>query len=89
MPYLIYFTAINLISAIVCMLDKHYARMHKRRISESTLFTLCFLGGSVGMYVTMKTIRHKTLHKRFMIGIPLIILLQLAVGLFFLKNYLL
>lgn len=89
MPYLIYFFAINLISVLVCALDKHYAKTHKRRISESSLFTLCFLGGSVGMYLTMKAIRHKTLHKRFIIGIPLIILLQIAVGLFFLKNYLL
>ncbi len=89
MPYLIYFSAINLISVIVCALDKHYAKTQKRRISESSLFSLCFLGGSVGMYLTMKSIRHKTLHKRFMIGIPLIILFQVAVGLFFLKNHLL
>lgn len=89
MPYLIYFFAINLISVLVCTLDKHYAKTHQHRISESTLFLLCFLGGSVGMYLTMKTIRHKTLHKRFMLGIPLIFLFQVAVGLFFLKNYLL
>lgn len=88
MPYLIYFLSINLISAIVCIWDKHQSKTQGLRISEKALFALCFLGGSVGMYLTMKAVRHKTLHKRFMIGIPLIIVFQCAVVLFFLKNYL-
>ncbi len=31
------------------------------------------------MYAVMRIIRHKTLHNKFMVGIPLIILLQIAI----------
>jgi uncharacterized membrane protein YsdA (DUF1294 family) len=44
---------------------------------------MALIGGSVAMYVTMRTIRHKTQHAKFMIGIPAIILLQLAGAVFF------
>ena len=47
------------------------------RISEKALFILALLGGSVAEYFTMRLIRHKTLHKRFMIGLPVIIIIQL------------
>ena len=76
MPYIL---IINFISAFVCVFDKHRAKKGGYRVPESTLFALCLMGGSVGMYLTMKAIRHKTRHKRFMIGIPLIIILQIAV----------
>lgn len=79
MPFTFYILVINIISAIVCITDKHRAKTGGFRIPESTLFTLCLMGGSVGMYLTMKSIRHKTRHKRFMIGIPLIIFLQILV----------
>ena len=79
MLYLIYFLIINLLSAAVCALDKKMALSEGWRVRENTLFALCLLGGSVGMYLTMRLIRHKTRHKRFMIGIPLIIILQSAV----------
>ena len=79
MLYLIYFLIINLLSAAVCALDKKMALSEGWRVRENTLFALSLLGGSVGMYLAMRLIRHKTLHKRFMIGIPLIIILQSAV----------
>ena len=79
MPFTVYFLVLNVISAVVCAIDKHRAKTDGYRIPESTLFTLCLMGGSVGMYLTMKAIRHKTRHKRFMIGIPLIIILQILV----------
>ena len=79
MLYLIYFLIINLLSAAVCALDKKMALSEGWRVRENTLFALCLLGGCVGMYLAMRLIRHKTLHKRFMIGIPLIIILQSAV----------
>lgn len=75
---LIYFIAISLISVIVCVADKVRAKKGKWRIKESSLFLLSALGGSAAMYITMRLIRHKTLHKRFMIGIPLIIIAQTA-----------
>ena len=82
---LIYFAAVSIISAVVCAADKRSAVKGKWRVKESTLFLLCALGGSVAMYITMRLIRHKTLHKRFMIGIPLIVVVQvvLLIGLIY------
>lgn len=73
-PILIWLIVINVISVIVCIADKIKAKKHKRRISEKTLFLLSFLGGALFMYITMRLIRHKTLHKKFMIGLPVIII---------------
>lgn len=75
--FYLYLLFINVIAVIVCFTDKIKAKNGSYRIPEKTLFVISILGGSVGMYVAMKTIRHKTKHKRFMIGIPLIISLQL------------
>jgi len=74
----IYLLFINIISVIICLEDKFQAKIGGWRISEKTLFAISFIGGSVGMYVTMQFIRHKTQHKQFMIGLPVIILLQCA-----------
>ena len=79
---LLYLFAISLISVIVCVADKSRAKRGKRRVRESTLFLLSALGGSAAMYITMRIIRHKTLHKRFMLGIPLIMLIQAAIFVF-------
>ena len=72
----VYVLFINILSVVY---DKNAARRKKRRIRERTLFVLCFLGGSPAMYLTMLAIRHKTKHKSFMIGIPLIMLLQITI----------
>ena len=72
----IYLLAVSVIAMIVTMVDKARAIKKKSRIRERTLFIWSILGGSVAMYLTMIGIRHKTKHKRFMIGIPLIIILQ-------------
>lgn len=78
----IYLCAISLISVIVCCYDKIAAKRNpKHRIREATLLWLSALGGSVAMLVTMLLIRHKTKHKKFMIGIPAIIILQIAIPL--------
>lgn len=80
MKYLaFYLAAVNLISMIICVFDKRRAIKHGRRIRESTLMWLSVIGGAPAMYATMRIIRHKTLHKKFMIGIPLIIAVQLIV----------
>ena len=76
--YIIYFAAISLVSVIVTVYDKKAAKSGKRRIRESTLMLLSALGGSLAMYITMKKIRHKTKHKKFMIGIPIIMVIQIA-----------
>ena len=74
----LYFLIISFITFIITACDKIKAKKGKRRIPEKTLFLLAFLGGSISEYITMKLIRHKTLHKRFMIGLPVIIFLQLS-----------
>lgn len=77
LPFIVYFLAISFITAIITTVDKHKAKKGDFRISEATLFFLAIIGGALGEYLTMRLIRHKTLHKRFMIGLPLIIILQI------------
>ena len=84
----IYLASISLISVIVTCYDKIAAKkLPGHRTRERTLFLLSALGGSVAMFITMQIIHHKTKHLSFMIGIPLIILAQIAlivgIGYFF------
>ena len=72
-----YLALISLVSVCATVWDKCAARRHRRRIPEANLLLLGLLGGSLCMFITMKAIRHKTLHKKFMIGLPLILALQL------------
>ncbi len=73
---LLYLSIISLISVIVTVFDKLSAKSHGWRVPEKTLLLLSFLGGSVVMLFTMNLIRHKTKKAKFMVGIPLIIVLQ-------------
>ncbi|HCA05149.1 MAG TPA: DUF1294 domain-containing protein [Ruminococcaceae bacterium] len=75
---LIYLAAISLISIIITVADKIKAIRHSRRIRERTLLIFAALGGSAAMLLTMLLIRHKIRHPKFMVGIPVIILLQLG-----------
>lgn len=68
---------VSVLSALIAVYDKFIAGKRRRRIPEQTLFLLAALGGAAAMYLTMLLFRHKTNHKRFMLGLPLIILLQL------------
>lgn len=79
---LLYLAVVSFVSVIVCAADKSRAKKGKWRVKESTLFLLSALGGSAAMYITMRIMHHKTLHKRFMIGIPLIMAVQAAVLIF-------
>jgi len=78
LPYL-WLGLISLTACSVTVYDKIASkRLAQHRTPEKTLFLLAILGGSVAMYATMQLIRHKTQHKRFMIGIPLIMIAQIA-----------
>lgn len=77
LPFLFYFLAVSLVTAIITAIDKYKAKKGAFRVSEATLFFLAVIGGALAEYFTMRLIRHKTLHKRFMIGLPLIIILQI------------
>ena len=72
-----WFVVINLLGIIIVCMDKRRAKQHRWRIRERTLFFFALLGGTLGVYFTMLLIRHKTQHKRFMIGLPLILLAQI------------
>ena len=73
-----YLFAISAITVAVTVFDKRCAQHHRRRVPERTLFLLALLGGSAAEWITMRVIRHKTLHLRFMLGLPAIFLLQCA-----------
>ena len=75
-----YLAIISIISIIVCIYDKKISKKNRveLRIPEKTLLVFSALGGSVAMFITMLLIRHKTKHVKFMLGIPLIILVQAA-----------
>lgn len=76
---LVYLLIISVVAFSVTVYDKWAAvKRPQERTRESTLLLLSALGGSIAMLFTMLGIRHKTKHLKFMLGIPLIILLQLA-----------
>lgn len=83
---MLWLAGISLLTAIVTVADKIKARNGSRRISEKALFALALLGGGAAEYFTMRLIRHKTLHKKFMLGLPLIIILQLIIAVFVLYS---
>ena len=76
-----YIIVVSLCSIVVCVYDKKISKRNnvKLRIPEKTLFIWSAVGGSVAMYITMRLIRHKTKHVSFMVGIPVIFVLQVAV----------
>ena len=75
-----YLAIISVISIIVCIWDKKISTKNKveLRIPEAVLLLLSALGGSVAMFITMLLMRHKTKHVKFMLGIPVIMILQAA-----------
>lgn len=78
--FIAYIAIISLISIIVCIYDKKISKKNRveLRTPEKTLLFLSALGGSVAMFITMLIIRHKTKHVKFMLGIPLIMVVQAA-----------
>mgnify|MGYP001625225374 CR=1 FL=1 len=71
---------INALGLLLMRIDKEKARRHRLRISEATLFTVALLGGSAGVLLGMYAFRHKTKHRRFTIGVPVILLAQLGLA---------
>ena len=75
-----YFILVNIIGFALMGIDKRRARKNAFRIPEATLFSVAIIGGSLGSIVGMQLFRHKTAHLSFMIGMPVILLLQILVG---------
>lgn len=76
-PVIFYYFSISFISAAVTIKDKNAAGKHKWRVPESVLLLLGLIGGAAAMLITMKKIRHKTKHMKFMIVLPVEILLHI------------
>ena len=79
-----YVLILNFVTMLVYGIDKFKAKKGKWRISESTLLLLAVLGGSIGAWLGMRVWRHKTQHKKFKYGIPVIFILQVALCLYLL-----
>ena len=75
---LICLVAINVVTFFMYGIDKWKAKRSKWRISEATLLGLAVIGGSIGAWLGMRVWHHKTMHKKFQFGIPLIIVAQVA-----------
>ena len=82
----IYLAIINVATFFTYGIDKLKARKAMWRIRETSLLLLAVLGGSIGAWLGMKVWHHKTQHKKFKYGIPAIMVIQLALAVFFLYN---
>ena len=74
---LYYLIVINIVTFLVYGIDKWKAKQGSWRISEATLLILAVIGGSIGALLGMKVWRHKTQHKKFKYGLPLILIIQI------------
>ena len=73
-----YLLIINILAFVCYGLDKLKAKRNARRISERALLLLALVGGSVGAWLGMLVWRHKTKHAKFRFGVPILLLLQVA-----------
>ena len=83
---LYYLIAINVITFLTYGIDKLKAKKGKWRIPESTLLILAIIGGSIGAWLGIKVWHHKTLHKKFKYGIPLIVIVQIAIAVYIFRE---
>lgn len=74
------FVAINIATFLVMYYDKRKSmdREDAERIPEGLIFFMATAFGSVGVYLGMLILRHKTRKWYFQLGVPLIILQNLA-----------
>lgn len=79
---IIFLLILWLVTIILTVYDKQASRGRKRkgrkvRVPERVFWTLAFLGGAIPEYITMRLIHHKTRHKSFMWGLPLVAILNI------------
>jgi uncharacterized membrane protein YsdA (DUF1294 family) len=84
---IIYLVVINIVTFITYGIDKRKAIKKLWRIPEATLILLAAVGGSIGALLGMLFFHHKTKHRKFTIGVPVILALQLIICLYFLSPY--
>ena len=81
-----YLLAVNIATFLLYGIDKYKAKKGRWRISEATLLLMAVIGGSIGAWVGMRIWHHKTMHKKFKYGIPVIIIFQVALAVYLLIN---
>ncbi|MFG6148314.1 DUF1294 domain-containing protein [Halobacillus sp. B23F22_1] len=81
---LIYLTTLNVLSFILMGFDKRQAVKSSRRISEKNLWLVAWIGGAAGSYSGMEIFRHKTKHRSFKAGMPVLTAIQVIVLLWYL-----
>ena len=81
-----YLLAINIASFFLYGIDKYKAKKGRWRISEAILLLMAVIGGSIGAWAGMRLWHHKTMHKKFKYGIPVIIIFQVALAVYLLTN---
>ena len=75
--FIYYLVVINLITFFLYGIDKWKAPRHRWRISEAVLLLAALIGGSIGALAGMYGFHHKTLHRKFTVGVPLILIAQI------------
>ena len=82
---LLYLLIVNAVSFLLMLVDKRKAQKNLWRIPESTLFLIAAIGGSIGSLAGMYKFRHKTRHWYFVIGMPAILIAQIALVYFLVR----
>lgn len=77
---------VNVVTFIIYGIDKYKAIKVKWRIPEATLLLMAVFGGSIGAWLGMRVFHHKTMHKKFHIGVPTIIILQIVLAVWLAYN---
>ena len=84
---IVYLIIMNIAGFASMGIDKAKAKKHAWRIPEATLFAIALLGGSIGSIIGMQLFRHKTKHWYFVVGMPVIFFLQLALAIFLIIKF--
>ncbi|MHB1483866.1 MAG: DUF1294 domain-containing protein [Saccharofermentanales bacterium] len=79
---ILYFSVINIAGFLLIKIDKMKAIKHSQRIPERNFFIFTFLGAGIGVFISMLLFRHKTKHKIFMIGIPIVTAIFYSVAMY-------
>ena len=75
---LLYLVIVNAAAFLLMLVDKVKAKRNTWRIPEATLMGAAAIGGSIGALAGMYCFRHKTRHLKFVLGIPAILIAQIA-----------
>lgn len=85
-PLAFYLLLINAAGFLLMLTDKYKARKNLWRIPEAALITVAILGGSIGSLLGMYMVRHKTRHLKFSLGLPIVLAVQIMLGILFLRK---